>query len=243
MAANHPTDAGRQLQELHDQIRACRLCGLHQTRTQAVPGTGPCPADIMIVGEAPGFNEDMQGRPFVGAAGKLLDTLLSGIGLDRGKVYITNVLKCRPPQNRDPMPHEAEACEPYLKAQMERVNPQLVLILGRHALERLLPGQGSISRLHGSVIRRGGITYMPLYHPAAALRNPSLLGDLERAFDGVRRHLDQASHPQPSVAPASPAPTPVPEPSPQLELDVSGGPAEPAPPPAPRPDPEQLTLL
>src|SRR2546426_551971 len=113
----------------------------------------------MIVGEAPGFNEDRQGEPFVGAAGKLLDTLLARIGLGRADVYITNVLKCRPPMNRDPIPNEAEACSPYLKQQLELVQPKVVLILGRHALERLMPGQGSISRIHGSLIRRGEVAY------------------------------------------------------------------------------------
>ncbi|HAF18227.1 MAG TPA: uracil-DNA glycosylase, partial [Chloroflexi bacterium] len=116
-----------------------------------MPGVGPCPADIMIVGEAPGFNEDRQGEPFVGAAGHLLDTLLARIGLGRSDVYITNVLKCRPPQNRDPMPNEAESCSPYLVRQLAMIKPKVVLVLGRHALERLLPGQGSISRVHGSL--------------------------------------------------------------------------------------------
>jgi len=105
----------------------------------------------MIVGEAPGFNEDRQGEPFVGAAGHLLDTLLARIGLGRSDVYITNVLKCRPPQNRDPMPNEAESCSPYLVRQLAMIKPKVVLVLGRHALERLLPGQGSISRVHGSL--------------------------------------------------------------------------------------------
>ncbi len=127
----------------------------------------------MIVGEAPGFNEDRQGEPFVGAAGKLLDTLLGRISFSRSDVYITNVLKCRPPMNRDPMPNEAEACSPYLKQQLELVKPKVVLILGRHALERLMPGQGSISRIHGSLMRRGEVAYVPLYHPAAALHNGS----------------------------------------------------------------------
>src|SRR6266700_2600920 len=122
----------------------------------------------MIVGEAPGFHEDRQGEPFVRAAGKLLDTLLARIGLGRTDVYITNVLKCRPPQNRDPMPNEVEACSPYLARQMSLVKPKVVLVLGRHALERLLPGQGSISRIHGSLVRRGEVAYVPLFHPAAA---------------------------------------------------------------------------
>ena len=170
-----------------------------------MPGVGPCPSNVMIVGEAPGFNEDRQGEPFVGAAGKLLDTLLARIGLARADVYITNVLKCRPPMNRDPMPNEAEACSPYLKQQLELVQPKVVLILGRHALERLMPGQGSISRIHGSMIRRGDIAYVPLYHPAAALHNGSLVADLEHDFDQVKRYLDQVlAPPPPPVVVAAP---------------------------------------
>jgi DNA polymerase len=160
----------------------------------------------MIVGEAPGFNEDRQGEPFVGAAGKLLDTLLGRIGLSRSDVYITNVLKCRPPMNRDPMPNEVEACSPYLKQQLEMIKPKVVLILGRHALERLMPGQGSISRIHGSLIRRGDVAYVPLYHPAAALHNGSLVADLERDFDALKRYLDQLlSPPPPPPVAAAPA--------------------------------------
>jgi len=175
-----------------------------------VPGVGPCPADILIVGEAPGFNEDRQGEPFVGAAGKLLDTLLARIGLSRADVYITNVLKCRPPQNRDPMPNEAEACSPYLARQLEMIKPKVVLILGRHALERLMPGQGSISPIHGSLVKRGDIAYVPLYHPAAALHNGSLVADLERDFDRVKMYLDKLL-----------APAPLPDPVPVREREES----------------------
>jgi uracil-DNA glycosylase family 4 len=164
---------------------------------------GPCPANVMIVGEAPGFNEDRQGEPFVGAAGKLLDTLLARVGLARSDVYITNVLKCRPPMNRDPMPNEVETCSPYLKAQLALIRPKVVLILGRHALERLMPGQGSISRIHGSLIRRGDVAYVPLYHPAAALHNGSLVADLERDFDALKRYLDQVLAPPPPPVPAA----------------------------------------
>ncbi len=159
----------------------------------------------MIVGEAPGFNEDRQGEPFVGAAGKLLDTLLARIGLGRSDVYITNVLKCRPPMNRDPMPNEVEACSPYLQQQLELVKPKVVLILGRHALERLMPGQGSISRIHGSLIRRGDVAYVPLYHPAAALHNGALVADLEHDFDQLKRYLDQLLAPPPPPVSAAPA--------------------------------------
>jgi uracil-DNA glycosylase family 4 len=151
----------------------------------------------MIVGEAPGFNEDRQGEPFVGAAGKLLDTLLARIGLSRAEVYITNVLKCRPPMNRDPMPNEAEACSPYLARQLELVKPKVVLILGRHALERLMPGQGSISRVHGTLVKRGDVAYVPLYHPAAALHNGALVADLEHDFDRVKAYLEKLLAPPP----------------------------------------------
>ncbi|HEV2028789.1 MAG TPA: uracil-DNA glycosylase [Candidatus Dormibacteraeota bacterium] len=185
-------------------IRSCKNCGLHATRTQAVPGIGPSPANIMIVGEAPGFNEDRQGEPFVGAAGKLLDTLLARIGLSRGDVYITNVLKCRPPMNRDPMPNEAEACSPYLARQLELVRPKVVLILGRHALERLIPGHGSISRVHGSLVKRGDVAYVPLYHPAAALHNGALVADLEHDFDRVKAYLDALLAPPPPPVPVAP---------------------------------------
>lgn len=177
-----------------------------------MPGTGPCPADVMIVGEAPGFNEDMQGKPFVGAAGKLLDTLLGQIGLSRESVFITNVLKCRPPQNRDPMPHEAEACLPYLRRQFKLVQPKVVLVLGRHALERMLPGVGPISRVHGQLHERSGVAFVPLYHPAAALHNGSLVNELQRDFDRVRDHLDRI------LAPPPPEPEPVAEPVEQLHL-------------------------
>jgi len=165
----------------------------------------------MVVGEAPGFNEDVQGKPFVGAAGKLLDKLLERIGRGRDTVYITNVLKCRPPQNRDPMPNEAEACLPYLRAQYKLVQPKAVLILGRHALERMLPGVGSISRVHGQIFMRGGVAFMPVYHPAAALHNGSLVRDLEQDFDRVRGYLDEV------LKPPEPEPLAEPDPEPSAE--------------------------
>lgn len=158
----------------------------------------------MIVGEAPGFNEDAQGKPFVGQAGKLLDTLLAGIGLSRQDVYITNVLKCRPPQNRDPMPNEVELCAPFLERQLELINPKVVIVLGRHALLRLLPGQGPISRVHGQMVEQNGRMYVACYHPAAALHNPALVEDLQRDFDHVKRYLDEVLKP--------PEPEPVSEP-------------------------------
>ena len=209
--------ASERLATLHDAVRVCTRCSLSATRTQAVPGTGPCPAAIMIVGEAPGFNEDLKGVPFVGAAGKLLDTMLAHIGLRREDVYVTNVLKCRPPQNRDPMPNEVQACQPYLRLQIELVQPQAVLVLGRHALERLLPGHGPISRVHGEPVERDGVTYFPLYHPAAALHNGALIGDLKRDFEGVRVHLAGLLPPRPAEPPIRLEPVTVEE-SEQLPL-------------------------
>jgi uracil-DNA glycosylase len=211
-----------ELEAVHARIRACTLCGLHASRTQAVPGSGPVPADVMIVGEAPGFNEDVQGLPFVGAAGKLLDTLLAQIGLSRDQVFITNILKCRPPQNRDPMPNEAEACLPYLRHQFRLIRPKAVLVLGRHALERMLPGVGSISRVHGEFFMRGGVAFMPCYHPAAALHNGGLLNDLQRDFDRVRSYLDRMLAP------------PEPEPVPEVAAEATASPPDSA---------EQLSLL
>ena len=198
---------------MHAQVRACTQCALHATRTQAVPGTGPVDAEIMIVGEAPGFTEDVQGKPFVGPAGKLLDTLLNQIGLSRQQVFITNVLKCRPPQNRDPMPNEAETCLPYLRQQFALVRPKAVLVLGRHALERMLPGVGSISRVHGQIFMRSGVAFMPCYHPAAALHNGGLVADLQKDFDRVREYLDQllAKPAEPAPETAEPASEPEPE--------------------------------
>ena len=180
------------LEALHQQIRACVACPLSQTRIQAVPGDGPVTARIMAVGEAPGETEDREGVPFVGAAGKLLTKLLEGVGLQRADLYICNVLKCRPPGNRDPMPDEVEACAHFLDAQVELIRPDVILLLGRHALQRILPGAPGISRSHGTRIRDRGRLYVPLYHPAAALYNGSLLETLQDDMRRVRQYLDDA---------------------------------------------------
>ncbi len=159
----------------------------------------------MIVGEAPGQHEDLQGEPFVGAAGKLLDQLLAGIGLSRREVFITNILKCRPPGNRDPQPEEVEACSPFLDQQVRVIRPEVVLVLGRHALSRLLPGHDSISRVHGRPILKDGLAYIPIYHPAAALYNSFLMKPLEQDFQAVRGYLDRAEQRRATVA-AAPTP-------------------------------------
>ena len=160
-----------ELTDLYDQIRACEECVLSQGRTKAVPGEGPEDADIMFIGEGPGFHEDRQGRPFVGAAGKYLEELLAMIDLQRDDVYITNVVKCRPPGNRDPQPEEIAACRTYLDKQLGLIRPRLVVTLGRFSMQRYFPG-ASISRIHGQPKRLGNVIYYPMFHPAAALHQP-----------------------------------------------------------------------
>ena len=160
-----------ELTELCEEIKTCQKCILSQGRTNAVPGEGPENADIMFIGEGPGFHEDRQGRPFVGAAGKFLEELLAKIDLSRDDVYITNVVKCRPPGNRDPQPEEIEACRPYLERQIELIHPRLIVTLGRFSMQRYFPG-ASISRIHGQAKRIGNVLYYPMFHPAAALHQP-----------------------------------------------------------------------
>jgi uracil-DNA glycosylase len=165
---------------------ACTRCRLAETRTQVVFGVGDANADLMFVGEAPGFHEDKQGYPFVGQAGKLLDRLLAGIGLDRDRVYIANVLKCRPPGNRDPAPDEIEACEMHLFRQLALIEPRVVAPLGNFATKLLSGKPHGITRVHGTPQEAtvGGrrVTLYPLYHPAAALYTPAMLRTLEADF-------------------------------------------------------------
>jgi len=184
--------AAQALEALHEEIRGCVACPLSRTRIQAVPGDGPVTARIMAVGEAPGETEDRTGKPFVGSAGQLLTRLLESVGLQRSDLYICNVLKCRPPANRDPMPEEVEACAHFLDAQVELIRPDVILLLGRHALQRILPGAAGISRSHGTRIRDRGRVYVPLYHPAAALYQGSLLETLQDDMRRVRGYLDEA---------------------------------------------------
>lgn len=178
--------------ELHGRVRECTACPLHLTRTLAVPGYGPVTARVMAVGEAPGENEDREGKPFVGAAGRLLTSLLEAVGLDRRDIYITNIIKCRPPRNRDPEPLEVEACSHFLDEQIALLQPDVILLLGRHALMRVLPDAGGISRLHGERLQRDDRVYVPLYHPAAALYNGALKETLEADMRRVRGYLNDA---------------------------------------------------
>jgi uracil-DNA glycosylase len=168
------------------ETAACTRCRLSQGRTQVVFGVGDANADLMFVGEAPGFHEDKQGYPFVGQAGKLLDKLLEGIGLTRAQVYVANVIKCRPPGNRDPQPDEIEACERHLFRQIELIEPKLIATLGNFATKLLSGKQYGITRVHGrpQEATLGGrtVTLYPLYHPAAALYTPAMLKTLEEDF-------------------------------------------------------------
>jgi len=161
------------LSELNEQILNCTRCPLHAGRTRAVPGEGPENPRILFIGEAPGFHEDRSGRPFVGAAGQFLEQLLESIGLKRSDVFIANVIKCRPPGNRDPQPAEIEACRPYLDRQIELLKPRVVITLGRFSMARYFPG-AKISQIHGQPRKIGDVLYVPMFHPAAALHQPDL---------------------------------------------------------------------
>ncbi len=166
------------LEKVASQVKVCQGCPLHFGRKNAVPGVGPVNARIMFIGEGPGFHEDQQGKPFVGAAGKFLDELLEMIGLKRSEVYITNVIKCRPPGNRDPRPEEIEACRDYLDRQIALIRPKMIVTLGRFSMARYFPN-AKISQIHGQARKIDGILYYPMYHPAAALHQPSLRPDVE----------------------------------------------------------------
>jgi uracil-DNA glycosylase family 4 len=179
------------LAELYEKIAVCPDCALSRSRNRAVPGEGPEDAEIMFVGEAPGFYEDQQGRPFVGPAGRLLDDLLASIGLRRDQVYIANVIKCRPPDNRDPLPKEIEACRKWLEGQIELIKPKVVVPLGRFSLAWFFPNE-SIGRMHGHARYRDGIYYMPMYHPAAALHAGNMRRTIEEDFHKLPAVLEEA---------------------------------------------------
>jgi len=166
------------LSELNAEIARCQLCEIAKYRTKAVPGEGPEDAEIMFIGEAPGWHEDQQGRPFVGPAGRYLDQLLALIGLNRQQVYITNVIKTRPPGNRDPLPTEIQNCQKWLDRQIEIIKPKMVVTLGRYSMEKFFPGK-SISKIHGTAVKKDNIIYYAMYHPAAALHQQSLRQAIE----------------------------------------------------------------
>ena len=213
-----PAERRKLLKAVYEQARNCVRCPLHQTRTTVVFGSGNADAELMFIGEAPGANEDRMGLPFVGQAGKLLDKLLEEIGMERGDVFIANVLKCRPPDNRDPHPNEIDACQPYLRRQIELIEPAVICTLGNFSTKLLRGESVGISRLHGrEELREIGsraVRLYPLYHPAAALYTPSTLEALRRDFHRIPELLALGAPEQP------PALEPVPEleePAPELE--------------------------
>ncbi len=161
------------LKEVAQQTAVCTKCELQYSRKLAVPGEGPAEAEILFIGEGPGFHENEQGRPFVGAAGQFLEELLASIHLKREQVFITNVVKCRPPGNRDPQTEELAACSDYLERQILAINPKVIVTLGRYSMARFLPN-AKISEIHGQAVRVHGRLIVPMYHPAAALHQPSL---------------------------------------------------------------------
>lgn len=191
------------LEDVARAVHACTECPLHRGRINAVPGEGNPSADLMFIGEGPGFHEDRQGRPFVGPAGQLLEGLLASIGTNRSEVFIANMVKCRPPDNRDPQPAEIAACSKYLDRQIELVNPRIIITLGRFSLGRFFPGE-SVTRARGNFRQKDGRLIFPVLHPAAALRRPELRPTLVQDFRTIADALENP-------------PEPVPEPEPQLE--------------------------
>jgi DNA polymerase len=175
-----------ELNQVREEVLVCTKCPLCKSRTAAVPGEGDINSDILFIGEAPGANEDKEGIPFCGNAGKFLDQMLAAIGLERKDTFITNTVKCRPPENRDPEESEKQACRSYLDGQFKIINPKLIVCLGRHSVATYLPGAGGISKLHGKALKRpDGRVYLPLYHPAAALHNGSLRETLMKDFKKI----------------------------------------------------------
>ena len=188
---------------LDEAVRTCTRCPLAETRTNAVPGDGPVPARILFIGEAPGRNEDLKGIPFVGRAGSILDGLLEGIGVARDEVFITNIVKCRPPKNRDPTAEEIEACRPYLESQLALFRPEVIVPLGRFAMRWVLESYGispgPISEVHGKVFRIPAIgceqVVIPVYHPAATIYRPAFREVLAADFDTIRAVLEHSPVP------------------------------------------------
>ena len=186
------------------EVKVCTLCGLCKTRTNAVPGEGPHNAGIMVIGEGPGMNEDRQGRPFVGSSGQFLTQLLDKAGFKREGVFITNVVKCRPPENRDPLPEEIAACAPYLERQIALLNPKVIVTVGRVSMSRFFPGE-KISAIHGQARKINGRVVVAMYHPAAALHQPALRTTLEADFAKLKQLIADASQqPNTTIMPLQP---------------------------------------
>jgi DNA polymerase len=242
------TEERPDLGELESRIGDCHRCALGDTRTKLVFGVGSPDAELMFVGEAPGKNEDLQGEPFVGAAGKLLDELLGGIGLSRADVYVANILKCRPPGNRDPEREQIETCTPFLEEQIRRIDPRVIVTLGNFATKYILETDNGISRIHGRLFTVGGRKVVPVYHPAAALYTPAKKDVLAQDFQRIGivlegDDLDEfVAAPGEVVADEAAGPEPAARPT-----EAPGAPSADAPPagetPGDDPDPEALRLF
>ena len=181
------------LTDLNKEIALCRQCEIVKTRTKSVPGEGAENAEIMFIGEAPGWHEDQQGRPFVGPAGQFLDELLASINLKRPQVYIANVIKCRPPGNRDPLPIEIANCQHWLDQQIALISPKIIVTLGRYSMAKFFPGK-TISKIHGTAQTQNGIIYFAMYHPAAALHQGNLRQTIKQDMLKLPPLLAQAKH-------------------------------------------------
>lgn len=181
------------LTQVAEEVSSCTKCELHHSRKNAVPGEGPVDSDIMFIGEGPGFHENEQGRPFVGAAGKFLEELLSDIGLSREEVFISNVVKCRPPGNRDPLPVEVKTCTSnFLDRQIAAINPKVIVTLGRFSMNLLMP-DSKISQVHGQAVKIHGRLVVPMYHPAAALHQGSLRPVIKQDFAQLPQLIAEAT--------------------------------------------------
>jgi DNA polymerase len=181
MVTDQGSESAEKLSVIASEVKVCPLCELSRTRTNAVPGEGAAKARVMLIGEGPGWHEDQEGRPFIGNAGKFLTELLEKAGLRREDVFITNVVKCRPPSNRDPLPDEIHACSLYLERQIAAIDPDVIVTLGRFSMAKYFPGE-RISRIHGQAKKLGNRLVVPMYHPAAALHQGNLRGEIEDDF-------------------------------------------------------------
>jgi uracil-DNA glycosylase family 4 len=191
------------LKQVAAEVKVCKLCALASTRKNAVPGEGPANAEIMLIGEGPGFHEDQQGRPFVGPSGEFLNQLLASAGFKRSDVFIANVVKCRPPGNRDPMPEEIAACSSYLDRQIALINPKVIITLGRYSMARWFP-RDKISAIHGRARRIDGRIVVAMFHPAAALHQPALRQAIEDDFMRLKDILAEAQKLQEDKKPSKP---------------------------------------
>jgi DNA polymerase len=194
-----------ELKAVEAEVAQCTDCILHMSRKLAVPGEGPADAEIVFIGEGPGFHENEQGRPFVGAAGRFLESMLEGVGLRREQVFICNVVKCRPPGNRDPQPEEIEACAKFLDRQIRAINPKVIVTLGRFSMARYFPA-ARISAIHGKAKMIDGRMVVPFYHPAAALHQPKLRSEVEEDFSKLASMLERVRDLEPPDSDSPPDP-------------------------------------